>query len=126
MGVFDWLTGGGKTAEKVVDKVSSGIDYAFYTDQEKAEDGQKRLAWMLDYMKATAPQNVSRRVIAIIIVVLWAFLILLGVGLQLLGWVKDAEFVFNTLDKLVNEPFMIVMGFYFLAHVLRANREGKS
>lgn len=120
MGMFDWLTGGGKTADKVIDSVSSGIDYAFYTDQEKAEDGKKRLDWMLDYMKATAPQNVSRRILAVMIAALWALLILVGVASQLLGAEANATYVFDVIADLVNEPFMIIIGFYFLAHVMRS------
>lgn len=120
MGLFDWLTGGGKTADKVIDKVSSGIDYAFYTDQEKAEDGKKRLDWILEYMKATAPQNVSRRFIAVVVTLLWALLILLAVGLHLADLAAKAEFVFKTLKEQVQNPFLTILGFYFLKQVVQS------
>lgn len=124
MGLLSWITGT-STADKVIDKVSNGLDSIIFTEQEKSDASLKRLDFVLEYMKATAPQNVSRRVIAVIIVALWAALIMLGVLLQLVGWTKDAEFIFQTLSELVNEPFMIVIGFYFLAHVVRAHAAGK-
>ena len=117
---FGWLIGGGKTADKVIDSVSSGIDYSIYTRQEKAEDGQRRLTWMLEWLKFSAPQNVSRRRISIMVVALWIFLILLMVFARLIGRTEDAGFIFDTLRDLVNKPFMIIIGFYFVAHVVRA------
>ena len=120
MGIFSWITGGSDTAEKVVDNVSSGLDMMFYTDEEKSIASQKILDWKLKYASASANQSISRRVITITIAALWAMIIIVAVVYGLLAG-KDAEgtkFLLEMLEKVVNPPFMIVVGFYFLAHVV--------
>jgi hypothetical protein len=96
----------------------------FFTKEEKAEANQKLSEWYLKYLGATQPQNLARRLIAMVVVALWALLILLGVLLFRLdpGW---SAFVFSTLDNIVNAPFLMIMGFYFLTHAVRAYQNGK-
>ena len=120
MSILGWMTGGSKTAEKVVDGVSSGLDMMFYTDEEKSIASQKVLDWKLDYAKASANQSISRRVITCVISALWALIIVVAVVYGLLAG-KDAEgtkYLLQILKDVVNPPFMIVVGFYFLAHVV--------
>lgn len=124
MGFFSFLTGGSKTAEKVIDGVSSGIDMAFFTDEEKSIASRAVLDWKLEYAKATAGQSISRRVIAFIVSGLWAFLIIISVVAGLING-KDSEsvkFLFEIMKDIVNPPFMIILGFYFLAHVVGKGR----
>lgn len=122
MGWFDWITGGGKTAEKVVDGVSSGLDAMFFTDEEKSQANQKILDWKLKYFEATKSSNVTRRVIALMIVGLWVVLVVGMVISHGFGAVAYAEYLFKTLTDIVMQPFSIIIGFYFLAHVVRANK----
>lgn len=120
MSFFSFLTGGSKTAEKVIDGVSSGIDMVFFTDEEKSIASKKVLDWKLEYAKATAGQSIARRVIAFIVSGLWAFLIIISVVAGLISG-KDSEsvkFLFEIMKDIVNPPFMIILGFYFLAHVV--------
>lgn len=124
MGWFSWLTGSSDTANKVVDSAVSGLDVMFFTDEEKSQASQKVLDWKLKYLKATAPQNVARRAIAIMVVALWMFLILLGVGMEMLGAHGISKFIFDTLTENVNTPFGIIIGFYFAAHVVRGFKGG--
>ena len=79
MSFFSFLTGGSKTAEKVVDGVSSGIDAMFFTDEEKSRASQQILDWKLEYAKSTAGQSIARRVIAFAVTGMWCFVILLTV-----------------------------------------------
>lgn len=101
-------------------------DALFFTEEEKSVASQKKLDWTLEYMKATAPQNVSRRVIAFIIVILWALLVIVAV---VAGWFARgpgtySQFVFNTLKEIVSQPFTVVIGFYFLTQLVRSAKKG--
>lgn len=117
--LFAAIFGTAEHTKTVLDAGVNGIDAIFYTDEEKAENAARFADWYLRYLETTNPQNLARRFIALVVVLLWGFLILLGVGL----WKVDAAysaFVFSTLDNIVNVPFMIIVGFYFAAHVARS------
>ena len=92
--------------------VISGIDKAWFTNEEKSE-------YFLKYLAATQPQNLARRLIAVIVVLLWALLILSGVTIY---YFDEAHglFIFDTLKDTVNTPFSIIIGFYFAEHLARA------
>jgi hypothetical protein len=124
MGLLDKLFGSDKQLDKLTTGAVAGLDKMFFTKEEKAEANQKLSEWYLKYLGATQPQNLARRLIAMVVVALWALLILLGVLLFRLdpGW---SAFVFSTLDNIVNNPFMIIVGFYFLTHAVRAYKNGK-
>ncbi len=123
MSVFTWLFGDSNSANSTVEKAGKMLDDAFYTDQEKANNKNKVLDWYLKYQEATAPQNVARRIIALIVTALWAFLVLLAVTVHFFepehvdGIFSD--FIFKTLSENVNTPFSIIIGFYFAAHLMR-------
>lgn len=129
MSIFSVLFGGGSAATKTVETATGMMDNAFYTDQEKATNKNKMLDWYLKYQGATAPQNVARRMIALIVTALWATLIIVAVVAHLLetthGNDSFSQFVFNTLKENVNLPFSIIIGFYFAAHVLRGLKNDK-
>lgn len=122
MSFLSFLTGGSKAVDKGLDMVSKGLDMAVFTGEEKSIASQKILDWKLQWIKATGPQSVSRRVIAFMVVGLWVYLVLLGVHLYLLDMTTKSEFVFKVLKEIVNSPFLMVMGFFYLAHVVRANK----
>lgn len=117
------IFGSQKNSETIVSGAVSGIDKIFFTKEEKAEANKAVADWYLKYLAATQPQNLARRLIAMIVVLLWAALVVLGVASYKLDE-SLSKFVFDTLEQLVNEPFMIIMGFYFLAHVVRTYNEG--
>lgn len=120
MGWLGWLTGESKTAEKVVDGVSSGLDMMFYTDEEKAIANGKILDWKLKYATASAGQSISRRVIATIVSSLWGLIVLAAAVAGYFATGKDsyANYLMELLGSTVNTPFMIIIGFYFAAHVV--------
>lgn len=120
MSWFGWLTGGSDTAEKVVDGVSSGLDMMFYTDEEKAIANGKILDWKLKYATATAGQSISRRIIATIVSGLWGLIVL---SASISGYFDNGKdswsaYLMELLNSTVNTPFMIIIGFYFAAHVV--------
>jgi hypothetical protein len=120
MSFFSFLTGGSDVAEKVVDGAVSGLDMMFFTSEEKSIASQKILDWKLDYAKATAGMSISRRVIVCAVVAVWVLLVLLMValGIWLGGDHSSVKFVFKVMAEVVAIPFSIIIGFYFLAHVV--------
>ena len=120
--MFGWLFGNSDSANKVVDGVVSGVDAMFFTDEEKSVAAQKVLDFKIEYAKHTQNQSVARRVIAFIVSGIWGFLNLLAVALYFLSE-PASQFVFKVINENINVPFMIVVGFYFAAHI--AGKIGK-
>jgi len=113
---FGWLFGGSSQADKTVNSITSGIDKLVYTDEEKAEAGQKGMQLFIEYQKATQPQNVARRLIALIITSLFALLVLIGV----VAWPFNPEYsdyVFEILQGVVLPSFLVIVSFYFYKRI---------
>ena len=72
------ICGSSMSTETIVDGAVVGLVKMFFTAEEKSEANAKLGEWYLKYLEATQPQNLARRFIAIIVVVLWALLILAG------------------------------------------------
>lgn len=113
------IFGSSKNTETVVNGAVNGIDKLFFTAEEKSEASAKAGEWFLKYLEATQPQNLARRLIAIMIVALWSLLIVAGVALYKFD-AAYSQFIFDILADVVMNPFLMVMGFYFAAHVLRS------
>ena len=120
MGWFSFLTGKSETAEKVVDGTINGLDAMFFTDEEKSQANQKILDWKLAYATATQGQSLSRRMIAFAVTAAWLATVFLLIGMGLAFGEESAavEWLFRVLTEVINQPFMIIIGFYFLAHVV--------
>lgn len=123
MSLWATLFGGSKNAETIVDGAVKGMDKLWFTDEEKNDAQQKLNEWYLRYLETTQPQNLARRLIAIIVVGVWALLLLFSVAMYKFdpGY---SSWIFATMDKLINQPFMIIIGFYFLTQTVRAWRNG--
>ena len=126
MGWLSWLSSGSSSAEKVVDAAIATGDALFFTDEEKSVANMKKLEWILAYMKTTSGQNLARRLIAVGVVGLWVVLVLVAVvaGYFVRGDGSYSEWVFSIIRDAVKEPFMIIIGFYFLTSALRAFKTG--
>lgn len=117
------IFGKGDNISKGLDMVDKGLDALVFTAEEKSVANQTILDWKLKWISATGAQSVARRVIAYVIVALWAFMVILGVGLTLLNMTEQGKFVFKVLSDILNYPFMLIIGFYFAAHMVRANKK---
>jgi len=118
MGWLASLFGGGDTTNKIVDGVMKGTDALFFTDEEKSVANQKILDFKLEWMKATQGQNIARRIIAIIVTLMW-----MGIGVSILAaqalhHTAFAQFAAKYMTDVVTTPFMIIIGFYFAAHIV--------
>lgn len=124
MSILKRIFGDKDIANQVVTGAVAGVDKIFFTQEEKAEANQKLSEWYLKYLEATQPQNLARRFIAMIVVVLWAGLIITGVVAQKFN-ADYAKYVFEVLAEIVMNPFLMIMGFYFLTHAVRAYTSNK-
>lgn len=87
-------------------------DAMVYTKEEKAQDSLKSDEWWLKYQEATLPQNRARRLIAVIITGLFAYLVVLA-SLVWLFSTEYAAYLLAILQTVVAAPFVAVIGFYF-------------
>lgn len=134
--LFGAIFGSSENTTTIVDGAVAGIDKMFFTDEERSDASAKLGEWYLRYLAATNPQNLARRLIAMVIVILWALLIVVTVivkGLEM--WLETvaaegsqlfSEFVFAILVDVVMPPFLVIMGFYFAAHIIRGWQNGKA
>lgn len=117
-----------KALSGIVDGVKDGLDALVYTDEEKAQDAAKERAaargMIVEWMSATKGQNLARRLIALMVTVVW-------LGQYLVAWVLDmvAIFVEPDMGKQLNAAahltgeradsmtgaMMLILGFYFAA-----------
>lgn len=114
--MFGWLFGGSKAADKTVDSISNGIDKMFYTDEEKADANKEAFKLFIEYQKATQPQNLARRLIALIIIGLFALLTLIVV----VAWPLNpdySDFILGVLSRNVLPLAVVVVSFYFYKRI---------
>jgi cation transport ATPase len=124
MGILSRIFAKPEDASKVIDGAVAGFDKMFFTKEEKAEANQKLSEWYLKYLAATESQNIARRFIAMVVVLLWALMTVFGVAVR---WFNNemSDFVFKILTEVVMTPFSIVVGFYFLTHAVRSYTSSK-
>lgn len=96
----------------------NAADMLVFTDEEKSIRDGKRLDWMLEYQKASMPQNRARRMLSAGVMAIWMYLIVFMSILGVFSWKEEAEFLLSILERIVLQPFNIIMGFYFLTHVV--------
>lgn len=124
MGWFSWLTGNSDATEKAVEGVTSLLDNAFYTEQEKGQVALKMLDFRIQFAQATQHMSISRRVITFAVTAVWVLtvLLLMAIGIMLGKEAASVQFLFETFVDIVNPPFMIIVGFYFLSQVVSKAR----
>lgn len=132
MGLIGRLLGSEKALGKIVSSVSNGLDKLRYTAEEKAQDQAALLQrqadirlraqeQVIEWQKATAGQNVTRRVIALLIVGIWAsaYLVRLAMLVAAVWWdtnavqLKEAARLIDTGISDIEPSMMLVLGFYF-------------
>jgi len=113
-----WLFGGSNASNKTIDTIASGVDKIFYTDEEKADGRQEAFKLWIEYQKATQPQNVSRRIIAIGVTSVWVIsvlTVLISLGISS----EYAKEVYNLLLTVITPVFAGVTGFYFVKGMIK-------
>lgn len=124
--IVGFFTGGSNTANSVIDGVKRAGDMLVFTDEEKSLTNQKGMELFIKYQEATLPQNVTRRMIAIVVVLMWVVLVTLTVFVALIGLLGDitvfrsaSDYLFKFLTDIVMVPFSVIIGFYFLKRIVQ-------
>lgn len=117
--IVSFFTGGGDTANKVIDNVSGGLDKLNFSEQEKTEARLKGFELFIKYQEATLPQNVARRSLAMIVLALWVsvcVLIVIGIIFNLF-YVERLSVFLTTINPYVGG----VWAFYFVKRMVPVN-----
>ena len=114
-----------KTIAETAKSAVRGLDSIVYTEQEKAEKTQAAQTLYAELWKAAVPSAISRRVIAAIMVSVWAILVLTAMVLIVLGYDPRATKVIDLLMNVVKDPVSVIVGFYFLKDIVKTYRETK-
>jgi hypothetical protein len=124
------IFGNGKQAESVIDGAKKGLDAMFFTNEEKSVASKEAFKLWIEFQEATKGQNVARRAIALMVVTLWAFLVVLTIGVAIvvhafLGGpiVEDQRMLYDVIFEIiqsfrVTEITLLIMGFYFGKHLV--------
>ena len=99
-------------AMKLIDAGTATLDNAFHTKEEKS-------AFLFSWLKATGPTNLSRRVLAFAVAIIWAISALVTMIFTAIGSEIAIDLV-DFMSEVVNKGFMVVMLFYFAPHALAA------
>ena len=128
--IIGFFTGGSGTADSVIDGVKRAGDMLVFTDEEKALSNQTALKLLIEYQRATLPQNVARRKIALVVVAMWALMIIFTIFIATIGILSNlenfkilSEYLYRFFDKILNVPFMMIIGFYFLKRIIPSKNE---
>ena len=128
--IIGFFTGGSGTADSVIDGVKRAGDMLVFTDEEKALSNQTALKLLIEYQRATLPQNVARRKIALVVVAMWALMIVFTIFIATIGILSNlenfkilSEYLYRFFDKILNVPFMMIIGFYFLKRIIPSKND---
>lgn len=114
-----------KTAEQLVDAAVKTGDAIWYTEEEKARAQAQMRDWYIKLLGAMQPFNVAMRALAFIVGGIWAFHLVASTLMYMLAvaiCAPEAEacrasMAAQALDAQlaahINDPFKLVMGFYF-------------
>lgn len=141
MGFFARLFGSDNVINKAVDGIYNGVDSIVYTDQEKAENENKKSSLKVQLLNAYAPFKIAQRFIALIVGIPFVAIHLITfiawiVSIFFLGSSPGYNFTFEQLsligewnNKTLGEPFAYIIGFYFFGGaaegIVRARNEKK-
>jgi cation transport ATPase len=123
MGLLDLFSP--KKIGELATSAVKGLDDVVYTNQEKAEKTEAAQKLYAELWKAASPSALSRRIIAAIMISVWAFLIVFGVVVYPFHE-PLSEFAFTVLQEIVLQPVNIIVGFYFLKSIVTEYRNGDS
>lgn len=132
MSFWKRLFGSPDATKEAVKAVRDGLDSIWYTDEEKAGDAMadrsEARRVLLEWVKNSQGQNLSRRLLAVVITFAWLGFKMIGVVLSVAGmWITDTAdgITASKLESsagMINEfsgdmtpAVMLILGFYFAA-----------
>ena len=102
------------TVRTATDGLVNGLDKAFFTPEERAEFAASANEAYKEMWLAAVPSALSRRILMCVIAAAWLVMSLTTFFLYIFGDPTAAGFAYTLLRDVVNEPFMIIVAFYFL------------
>ena len=128
MGILGQLFGSEKVMDAAIGGITKGFDALVYTDEEKAGDAAKERSearsMIVDWIKNSQGQNIARRLIALIITIVWLLMYLVSTGLDVaVVWMDDslrsqvaqsAVSIGERADSMTG-AMMVIISFYFAA-----------
>lgn len=113
------MLGLSQSHEKIIDKVTNGLDKLSFDAQERAESRARLIEVLGNYMQQTEGQNPARRVVAFSIIGVWLMLIITLFVSAIAGAVETAESAVMLLDEYVHDLARLVVIFYFGIHAVK-------
>ena len=125
LGLLGKIFGSEKALGSLVKNGARALDKLYYTKEEKADDAakhrEKARDQVIDFMRATQGQNIARRLIALIIIGIWATFYVTGMLLVIVAVfndanadnLKEAAVIINESISDVEAIMMLVIAFYF-------------
>jgi hypothetical protein len=112
-------------SENVIKAGISGIDKAFYSNEEKAD-------YHLKFLDAYEPFKLAQRLLALFVTSVYLLVFVVAAGLMIWGGIAENELYINTssdLMKLNNEtlgwPVITILAFYFAGGTVNTLRQMK-
>ena len=130
--IFATIFGNGNQASEVIDGAKKGLDAMFFTKEEKAKHGAEAFKLWIAFMEATKGQNVARRWIALVVIILWSLLVVLTTAAAVAVSVFDLQSSPHTAiievitSYRVTEIVLLIMAFYFGKHLLTSGLEARN
>jgi hypothetical protein len=125
MNIFKWFVSGSEAAGKVLDGAVKGIDALVYTEEERAVMKQKLGDQWLELQKAlgeeTTVRSVTRRILAVLIVVPFVFLILFAAFVYKFD-MEYAKFLLALAESQFGWLVLGVAGFYFGPYMMNRGK----
>ena len=125
MNIFKWFSSGSKAAEQVLDGAMKGLDAIVYTDEEKSAARQKLMDNWLELQKAlgeeTTVRSVTRRILAVLIVVPFVVLILAAAVVYKFD-LEYAKFLLTLAESQFGWLVLGVAGFYFGPYMMQRGK----
>lgn len=140
MSILKRIFAGPDTISKTVDAAISAGDKIWYTEEEKAENKLKVQGWYLKLLDSMSPYNLAMRVLAFVVATMWSIMLLSSTSLYVISSFVcpgdeackpyiAANKIEHQMTTHINEPFGLIMLFYFGAAgvngAIRTYNEGK-
>lgn len=97
--------------KNVIDNVMSGMDKAWFTNEERAE-------MQLKFLKAYEPYRLAQRLIALMVTGVWLFSYL-AVGVLYATGLEVAEKLMGYVNENMSYPVLMIFGWYFGGAVIQ-------
>jgi hypothetical protein len=119
MGLWKSIFSAPEVLSKGTDAVIKAGDALVFTDEERSEANLMLLQWTLKYHEASKGSNLARRLLAIMVVGVFLFLILVVAGLYMIGADVMAAKLFALVSDTLDWPVATIIAFYFTSGIVR-------